>query len=246
MSISVILNGFKRSKHFKSQLEAIQNQTIKPNEILFWQNKGEDFDTSLTNQTIHASCNYNFGVWARFAYALNAKSEYICIFDDDTIPGKKWLENCLNTIKEHDGLLGTIGVKFLSETGYNPAVRVGWDKPNEKTEIVDIVGHSWFFKRDDLSFFWRELPNINQPTIVGEDIHFSYMLQKYANKKTYVPPHPVNDMEMWGSKPDVAWSIGTDDAAISKDVSNQNLMSFVYVDYIKKGFKILKNERKVF
>lgn len=240
MSISVILNGFKRSKHFGAQLEAIQNQTIKPKEILFWQNKGDNFDNLLTNQTIHASCNHNLGVWARFAYALNAKSEYICIFDDDTIPGKKWLENCLNTIKEHDGLLGTIGVKFLTETGYNPAVRVGWDSPNENTEIVDIVGHSWFFKRSDLSFFWRELPDINQPTIVGEDIHFSYMLQKYANKKTYVPPHPINDIEMWGSKPEIAWSIGTDDAAISKHTFNQNLMSHVYVEYIKKGFKILK------
>ena len=30
-------------------------------------------------------------------------------------------------------------------------------------------------------------------------MHFSYMLQKYKNLPTFVPPHPKDDMEMWGS-----------------------------------------------
>jgi hypothetical protein len=30
-------------------------------------------------------------------------------------------------------------------------------------------------------------------------MHFSYMLQKYANIPTYVPPHPRNNKELWGS-----------------------------------------------
>ena len=30
-------------------------------------------------------------------------------------------------------------------------------------------------------------------------MHFSYMLQKYANIPTFVPPHPKDDMELWGS-----------------------------------------------
>ena len=53
-------------------------------------------------------------------------------------------------------------------------------------------------KREWLSAFWRELPNPIYKTC-GEDMHFSYMLQKYLNIKTYVPPHPHNDKEMWGS-----------------------------------------------
>ena len=35
--------------------------------------------------------------------------------------------------------------------------------------------------------------------LCGEDIHFSYMLQKYTDLKTYVPPHPSNDTSMWSS-----------------------------------------------
>ena len=146
----------------------------------------------------------------------------------------------MNTIKEHDGLLGTIGVKFLTETGYNPAVRVGWDNPNENTEIVDIVGHSWFFRRDWLSTFWRELPNISDSNLVGEDIHFSYTLQKYLKKNTYVPPHPKNDMDLWGSQPNTEWKIGQDSNAISMNQQHLKTMSDIYVKYINKGFKILK------
>ena len=30
-------------------------------------------------------------------------------------------------------------------------------------------------------------------------MHFSYVLQKHYGLKTYVPPHPADDVEMWGS-----------------------------------------------
>jgi len=239
MNITVVLNGFKRSQHFKKQLEAIENQTIKPKEILLWQNLGENFDKHLTSRTTHSSCNKNLGVWARFAYALNADTEYVCVFDDDTIPGKKWLENCLNTIQEYDGLLGTIGVKFQTIQSYHPNTRVGWANPNNGIEEVDIVGHSWFFRREWLSTFWRELPDVKQTRLVGEDMHFSYTLQKYLNKKTYVPPHPIDDMEMWGSKPDTGWGIGQDSAALSMFPINISLMSIEYQKYINQGFKPL-------
>jgi hypothetical protein len=72
-------------------------------------------------------------------------------------------------------------------------------------------------------------------------MHFSYTLQKYTNKKTYVPPHPINDREMWGSKPDSAWTIGTDSAAISKNNHNMNLMNDAFRGYINKGFKLNKD-----
>ena len=61
--VTVILNGYKRFKHFEEQLKAIKGQTLRPKEILLWQNKGEDFDDELVKQTTHANCNKNFGVW---------------------------------------------------------------------------------------------------------------------------------------------------------------------------------------
>jgi hypothetical protein len=243
--ITVILNGFKRPQYFKTQLEAINNQTVKPKSIMLWQNSGAVFDKSLTKDIIHTESNHNFGVWARFAYALNAKTEYVCIFDDDTIPSPKWLENCLNTIKTHNGLLGTIGVVFKSKSAYQPITRYGWaDNNNDGVVEVDIVGHSWFFRRDWLKYFWCELPKVTDSELVGEDMHFSYMLWKYANIKTYVPPHPKSDISLWGSNPNLGWKMGQDAAAISMKPNNLHKMNAMFVNNIKSGYVPLKFREK--
>ena len=205
-SITVVLNGYKRNHTLREQVESITSQTKPVDTILYWQNsiQGQPYDLSplVETQSPIAVSNTNYGVWARFAHALNAKTEYVCIIDDDTIPGDMWMENCLETYKNHTGLLGTIGFHF-QDGGYNIHSREnkpGWDWPNEEVVQVDMVGHNWFFHRDMLSVFWREQPPIEQPMIVGEDIHFSYMLQKYTEEHaTWVPPHPADNKRMWGS-----------------------------------------------
>lgn len=236
--ITVILNGYKRPQFLKQQLDAINNQTIKPKEIMLWQNNTEGFDPELTSSITTASCNKNLGVWARFAFALNAKTEYICVFDDDTIPGNMWFENCLNTMESHEGLLGTIGLVYNNENGYLPNIRHGWDNPNLKPVKVDIVGHAWFFKREWLSTYWRELPP-DGFDYVGEDMHFSYMLQKYLGLNTYVPPHPPHVPEMWGSTK--GWEMGTEKNGLSLVPANINKMNEYYKHLINNGFKIINN-----
>jgi hypothetical protein len=211
-TITVVLNGYKR-QNLKEQVNAIKNQTVPVKEIFYWQNTvpGFGYDEDTYSELNSALSNYNYGVWARFAYALNAKTDYVCVFDDDTIPGNRWLENCLETYKTHPGLLGGIGLRFkngnyeLDQLSDGKYTRFGWENnPNcvgNNTEPVevDIVGHSWFFSRDLLSVFWRELPEKHWSMLCGEDIHFSHMIQKYTNLKTYVPPHPPNDTSMWSS-----------------------------------------------
>jgi len=242
--ITVILNGFKRPEKLSEQIESLKKGSIIPKNILYWQNSmpGIQYDMQTATQCVSAFCNMNIGVWSRFYYALNARTEWICIFDDDTIPGKLWLENCLNTFHTHPGLLGTIGVIFPDSGVYHNVHRIGWDKPNEKVTEVDIVGHSWFFNRDMLSLFTRELPPldmINLSDKVGEDIHFSYMLQKYSNYKTYVPPHPKDNKEMWGSLK--GWEYGGDRNATAGNSTNMIAMNR-YLQYVKEnGFQLIKD-----
>lgn len=239
-SISVVLSGYRRPHTFVEQFNSIQSQSIKPSEILFWKNSFGDihFDTSTVNNCKSAFTNYNFGVWARFAYALNCKSDYVCIFDDDTIPGTQWLENCITSFKQKPGLYGTIGLIYSSSDTYYGSQRVGWDGiNNEEITQVDIVGHAWFFSREMLSLFWRELPEPND-IFVGEDMHFSHMLQKYSEFKTYVPPHPIYNRSLWGSLK--GWEYGGDGNATG------NFAIPMMNDYFKKiiasGFKIINGK----
>ena len=239
--VTVILNGYKRKQNLTKQIKLLQRQTVYPQKVLLWYNNPGH--QSLINRdaltlTDSAFSNYNFGVWARFAFALNATTKYICIFDDDTLPGKRWLENCLQTIKTHRGLLGTIGLQYQSKRSYFKNVRHGWDNPNQQTRQVDIVGHSWFFQRQFLTRFWRQLPNPFNP-LCGQDMHFSYTLQKYMGLNTYVPPHPVQDKQLWGSLN--GWQLGTDQHAISlmKDRKPNEDFNIQYKSYIQKGWKLM-------
>jgi hypothetical protein len=232
---TVILNGYRRPDYLKEQVEAIRNQSV-PTEILYWHNTSDvPYDKEVVSGLNHAISSTNWGVWARFAYALNARTTYTCIFDDDTIPGKHWLRNCIETHKTHEGLLGTIGVLF--EPDYQCGRRVGWDEMNNNTTVeqVDIVGHSWFFARDLISVFWRELPDMHWNSRVGEDMHFSYMLQKYTKYKTWVPPHPADNKDIWGSTK--GWIYGADRRSTAGQEFGSMMLALDY--YKKKGFKIL-------
>lgn len=257
MSITVILNGYKRGNQLSEQLEALNNGTIKPDEILLWYNNpGEDelinYDIMTTVPT--ALCNYNFGVWARFYFAFNSRNPYICIFDDDTIPGSQWLENCMETMKTHEGLLGTIGLLYpnplppTNSSYYEHYLRFGWHESgnNEIPVQVDLVGHSWFFKKEWLPIMVRELPDPKY-SICGEDMHFSYMLQKYAGIPTFVPPHPRSNKQLWGSIKGAEYggdasSLWETNQLNSEGTSFKNLMNQYFHEQRNKGWRLV-NEK---
>jgi hypothetical protein len=180
------------------QIDAIRNQTQPPKQIWLWVNYHEDnkdFEfTSLDVDRIFHN-DYNWKFYGRFAAALLSDTEFIAIYDDDTIPGIQWHENCLKCMETQEGIMGSAG---YIQTGPRAMkyYRHGWPSRNENIERVDYVGHAWFFKREWLPYLWREKP----PTWDnGEDMHFSYTSQKFGGIQTYCPPHPPDNRAMHGS-----------------------------------------------
>jgi hypothetical protein len=242
-NITAIINIFRRTYALETQIKAIREQSIPPKSIIIWNNGNKDVDlTKYKNDKYFKvfDCNYNSGVWSRFLISQLADTEYICIFDDDTIPGNNWFKNCMNSMKQKEALYGTIGVIFKDTNKYDVLRRYGWDSLNNGNNIiskpVDIVGHSWFFKKDWICYFNREPPKVNEQFSVGEDINFSFMLQKYANIPTYVPPHPSNDLSLFGSIPKTAWEYGCDGNSGSNVV---NTFDVALKEALNNGFNTL-------
>tara|TARA_R110000824_G_scaffold119818_1_gene274186 strand:+ start:2637 stop:4253 length:1617 start_codon:yes stop_codon:yes gene_type:complete len=240
--ITVILNCYRRPYNLEMQIAAIKKQTKQPKQIWLWVNQHEDnegFDYSQLDVDRLFLNNYNWKFYGRFAAALLADTEYIAIFDDDTVPGKKWFENCFKTMSVKEGILGSAGV-ILKSDKYADHDRCGWPTHNDKIERVDLVGHAWFFKRQWLQYLWKEKP----PTWDnGEDIQFSYSAQKYGGVETYCPPHPTEDKDMHGSI--LGNELGIDSKATSTDsaVSHQQFFSERdgCVQYsLKSGWKTVK------
>ena len=224
MSITAILTVFKRPHTLIEQLRAVKAQSIPPEHVVIWQNAApgitmpeipDDLKGNVT--VIHSS--KNFGVWARFTVGLLFNSKYICVFDDDTIPQVNWFKNCVDTMAVKRGLLGTIGLRFKEGVRYDHDPRFGWDGANEAIEQVDIVGHAWFFEQEWLRHLWSETPDYSYMFVAGEDIAFSSYLQK-AGINTYVPPHPKDRLDLWGSDPTKAWKYGQEPVGISMGASS--------------------------
>jgi hypothetical protein len=245
MTITAVLNLFKRPHTLLEQLTAIQNQSIPPENIIIWKNYVEgiimpDIPEYLKKNVIIIESSKNFGVWSRFTCGLLVNSEYICVFDDDTIPGKDWFKNCSETMKTHCGLLGTIGLRYDRGNEYRKHSRIGWHVPNNKVEQVDIVGHSWFFKQKWLHHLWECQPNYSEMFLSGEDIGFSYILQKYGIN-TYVPPHPDYNKDLWGSIREKALLYGCETTSISMTNTDCFIFDRAFKHFINKGFITMAN-----
>tara|TARA_Y100000996_G_scaffold284563_1_gene224606 strand:+ start:1387 stop:2103 length:717 start_codon:yes stop_codon:yes gene_type:complete len=207
--ITVILNAYRRPENLKLQVDAIRNQTVEPDDIWLWVNSHEEnWDFDFTELDIDRTFynDYNWKFHGRFAAALLATSEYVALFDDDTIPGSRWFENCLDTMKTHPGILGGAGV-ILNSDRYEDHERVGWPSCNDEITEVDLVGHAWFLKRDWVQYLWRERHSLDN----AEDIQLSYSSQKYGEVNTYCPPHPSDNKELHSSI--LPWELGLKKAA---------------------------------
>lgn len=252
--ITVILNGYKRKESLTEQVDAIKQSCIPIKDIMLWYNyPGQDnlINYDVIEKIPTALTNKNMGVWARFAFALNAKTEYVCIFDDDIVPGKKWFLNCMDTMKITNGLLGGVGLLYINPkpvencSYYDQYIRYGWVDNGQSFDIkqVDLIGHSWFFKKEWLSYYWREFYNDEYFTC-GEDMHFSYMLQKYSYIKTYVPPHPINDLEMWCNKVHTKYacdknSMWETNQIDPNGVNFKHAMNKFFIEQRKRGWKLI-------
>lgn len=228
--ITAILTGYNRPMNMGALHCAVAGQSVKPADIWVWYNQGKEEQIDLYGAK-GAYLDWNAGFYGRFAYALLAKTEYVAIFDDDTVPGEKWFENCLETIKEFNGILGTIGILHLNDSDYDRGMSFGWRNPNEDTIPVDLVGHAWFFRREWLNYFWEDMPYTFEN---AEDIHFSAMAFKHGIN-TYVPPHPMKSTETWGSVHGM--ELGSDSVATWKTCAKHIMLrSAAMRHYISKGY----------
>lgn len=239
--ISVVLTLYKRPQYLEQQLKALEKQSVKPKEILLFQDKATGTDISIPNNLTFDKIEIaktNIGVWGRFDFARqNAKSRYVCIFDDDTIPGSRWLENCLSESLKRKGLYGGIGIICKNDKYEdNSFYRTGWSNNTEITMEVDFVGHSWFLEKNWLEWLFENTEKFQKYKICGEDMTLSFKLQEH-NINTYVPPQPINKIELTSSL--YGTKAGTDKNSLFVN-NGYTKMNEIFNLLIQEGFLTLK------
>jgi glycosyltransferase involved in cell wall biosynthesis len=236
-TVSVVLNVYKRGSNFDRQISAIRRQSHPVGEILVWENGTDKISEAYSESVTKARADSNLGVWARFAFGLNAANEFLWVLDDDTIPGDRWLENALGTFATSPGVIGSRGLRFRSSSSYTLYDEFGPNSPHQGIEEVDIVGHNWIFPTNWLGFFWAEFANKFDEHLAGEDMHLSYAVQKHLGFGTFVPPHPVNQPELWGELAGSSEFSGTDNSAISQSPASMKRFERAFGHYVDLGYR---------
>ena len=232
--LTTILQIYRRPNYLKEQIKAIQNQTIKSDKIIVIHNEGNiKFDYPDNIELIYANPNRKFHL--RFVIGLLEQSEYLVFYDDDTIPGQQWHKNCIDTINKHNCICGTNG--RIVDRKNRKQYGAGWTSPSSNETKVDLVGHSWFMKKETLKYmFYDDIIEYEN----GEDIQLSANAQIFANIPTYVPPHPSSDKSLWGSDPLKGMKYGSDTVAsyICNRKHHQERYDLFDI-YVKKGWKLI-------
>lgn len=119
--------------------------------------------------------------FGRFQLAIQSRTKYVVVFDDDCIPQSQYFETAMHTIntEQYRGILGTKGVPAVENYFYGPVSR-----SNQIIE-ADLVGGSWFMESEWVKLMFHDkMHSWNS----GEDFHLCANARKYANIRSFVMP----------------------------------------------------------
>lgn len=227
--ISIILTVWKRN-NLEEQLIAIDNQTANIDKVYVYQNESHVDISFLKDKYdfnhVHSK-DVNFKYHGRFVLPLLFSTEYTAIFDDDTIPNRRWLEHCKRLCDQRNCI---VGANCRNYNGISCGLCDG--KFNIEPIRGDIVGHFWFFKTKWIHYMWREAA----PTFEnGEDIHFCASCQIHGGIDSYIPTQTPDDPDAWGdTRPD----LGKDLHAAWRKKNHDSLRYQLYRYWTLKGWRI--------
>ncbi|KAG0590220.1 hypothetical protein KC19_1G082200 [Ceratodon purpureus] len=218
--VTVILNHFQR-KTLCAQLDSLLQQTLPFHNVwvLAFGSPQQDQLRSIVNtyndsRITFVSSTYDFKYYGRFQLALQTEgSDFVYMLDDDMIPGRRMLEilsHAGGTDKYRNAVLGSIGriLPFRQKDFTFPSYRKFGSKeagiylPDPAYNIVvdrvvqvDFLSSSWFLSTDLIRSLFIEQPFT---FVTGEDLHLSYLLQKYKDGGSFVLPVDPRNKETWG------------------------------------------------
>ncbi|CAF1007398.1 unnamed protein product [Brachionus calyciflorus] len=200
-SLTAIVSLYRRTGLVRRFLESFINQTHPPEIIwfvYFASPVAKELDIEIEeaklwlNQTgKKVSLFVNKGdmqlkYFGRFQLALQVKTKYVVLFDDDCVPQNRFFEACMHTIntRDYNGILGTKGTPFAENYFYGPV------SGSETITEIDVIGGSWFMESDWVKLMFRD-EMLTWET--AEDFQICANARKYADIRSFVMPVSKND-----------------------------------------------------
>jgi GT2 family glycosyltransferase len=210
-SIAVLITVWKRS-YLEEQLDHLIHQTVAPQKIWILQNE-KHLDlapvlkkfSSCSTDIVTIVSDQNLKFFGRFSIATHIDSRYLLVIDDDVIPGRQWLELCLEVSNFYNAIVSCTGRliqpgNFKPEEIHPSLYKQFFIGDNQRAEeynycsdhtFVDYGCNSYFFRTEWLRYFWSIWPCT---FLSGEDIHLSSSLKVSRGIPTIVPAQDSRDV----------------------------------------------------
>lgn len=189
MRYTAIIGVYDGIDNLGRVVSSLRNQTIPPHEIIVWVNRHphKDFDLGRHKDSVdNIIMSYkNGGCYTRYTACYTAGTDYIMMLDDDTTPGSKWAEKCINHIKKNpNDIIGSRGIIIKGPSYLPQDIADPLTRPVLNVTPVDIVGHCTFFKRTHVKYMFEYLPTVWEN---GEDIQFCAEAMRNGHRSVVIP-----------------------------------------------------------
>ena len=204
-AITAVVTLWKRN-YLEEQLESLLAQTHPPERIVLVQNEAGAMDIEPVVETFRArhaditciKADHNYKYFLRFTLGSLLDTEYLFFVDDDIIPGRRWLELCVEKSRQYNAVIAPTG-RIIPKDSFRPEKMFIFRRPEKyaagdaadgesnasHSDVhVDYGCNSYFIRAEWMRHFWAVWPHTLSS---GEDIHLSASVMIGGGIPTVVP-----------------------------------------------------------
>lgn len=189
--VSIVIPVYNEQKYIRNCLRSIQQQTVKPFEVIV-------VDNNSTDDTAKIARSFKFVrvireprqgiIPARTTGCNAAEGDIIARLDADTILSKDWVERVANYFEKDDELVALGGVAGLAELSPPGKFWFKWVQDNirrgdnNRYETLHMYGHNMAFRRRA----WDKVKKLlsDGSDSVLEDLDLSFALARAGKVET--------------------------------------------------------------
>lgn len=192
-----VITLWKRVEYLEEQLDAVFGQSVPPEKVILIQNEyhfdiPNDIRSRDRVEVIQSGLN---SLYTRWIVGYLADAKFVCVFDDDVIPGSNWIQSCIRASEKHNALVGPSGRRAKpSETpAWESVETVG----SNDDAICDWVCNSYFFQTAWIKYI-VEARRYRGSHKTFDDIQLATTLKALGNINCVVPAQPGSDERLNG------------------------------------------------
>lgn len=244
VDLTVLLAYSTRPELIAVQHRLLSTQSVQPRAVFAHVNPSDKIEIppaamAMIDAIPNTRPNVDIGAWARWGLVATVGTEFVCIIDDDCMPGPRWFELALAKIQatEGDSIVCAAGIVYRSDR-FDDIALVGPEAPPATEVDVDVGRGAWFMRTSTARRVLAEEPAW---PMLSTGLHVASVVQALEGFTTVLPYSPA-DRAGWGmldpavAARSVSERIDAEHAAGNTAQGSVEIRSVIYDAYREDGW----------